>query len=253
MWPSSDSAYTYSPGVKWWRPPTYTVQDASELAGAVVRDCRPSLLPVSMRVPNIGQWPIRRILPVTPSAYPEPPVPAEMDVFSNVGSRVSPLRVAVDRPILDLFPLYLTSPVHSDYDSVTSPVSPSLQGEGDFLLPNSPATVGQDLPGDSDLLLGDVADLPLLALPLLPLQTTDNLIPGSSVVSLAGEPVVVSSDIMPDLSREGPFDLHQDTLELGATPRVIESLPVYQFHMTSYHVAGRSDLDPAYGLHLHDP
>ena len=80
------------------------------------------------------------------------------------------------------------------------------------MLPNSPATVGQDLPGDSDLLLGDVADLPLLALPL---PTTDNLIPGSSVVSPAGEPVVVSSDIMPDLSREGPFDLHQDTLELG--------------------------------------
>ena len=33
------------------------------------------------------------------------------------------------------------------------------------------------------------------------------------------------SDGMPDLSREGPFDVHQDALELGATPQVLDSLP----------------------------
>ena len=71
--------------------------------------------------------------------------------------------------------------------------------------------------------------------------------------SPAGQPVVVPSDVMPDLSREGPFDVHQDALELGAAPWVLESLPGCQYRMMSYDVADRSDLDPAYGLHLHDP
>ena len=73
------------------------------------------------------------------------------------------------------------------------------------------------------------------------------------MVSPAGEPVVVPSDVMPDLSREGPFDMYQDTLELGATPQLLESLPGCQYRMTSYDDADQSDLDPAYGLHLHDP
>ena len=33
----------------------------------------------------------------------------------------------------------------------------------------------------------------------------------------------------------------------------IRTLPGCQYRMTSYDVADRSDLDPAYGLHLHDP
>ena len=72
--------------------------------------------------------------------------------------------------------------------------------------------------------------------------------------SPAGEPVVAPSDGMPDLSREGPFDVHQDALESGATPQVLDSLPGCQYRMTSCDDdADRSDLDPAYGLHLHDP
>ena len=61
-------------------------------------------------------------------------------------------------------------------------------------------------------------------------------------------PVVVPSDGMPDLSREGPFDVHDDALE------VLDSLLGYQYRMTSYDdEADRSNLNPAYGLHLHDP
>ena len=72
--------------------------------------------------------------------------------------------------------------------------------------------------------------------------------------SPAGEPVVVPSDGMPDLSREGLFDVHQYALESGATPQVLDSLLGCQYRMTSYDDdADRSDLDPAYGLHLHDP
>ena len=58
-------------------------------------------------------------------------------------------------------------------------------------------------------------DSPLLSLPLLPLLVTDDSVPGSSVVSPVGEPVVVPSDVMPDLSREGPFDVHQSLWSRG--------------------------------------
>ena len=40
---------------------------------------------------------------------------------------------------------------------------------------------------------------------------------------------------------------------MGAAPQVLERLPGCQYRMTSYDFADRSDLDPAYGLHLHDP
>ena len=98
--------------------------------------------------------------------------------------------------MLDLFPTYLISPAQSDYDPVTSPISPSLQEDVGFLPPNSSATMDQYLLGDRDLLL-------------LSLPATDDSVPGSPVVSPAGEPVVVPLDMMPDLSREGPFDVHQ--------------------------------------------
>ena len=112
----------------------------------------------------------------------------------------------------------------------------------------------QYLSGEGDLLLGDTADLPLLAMPLTPRPIVDDVVPESSVGSPAGEPVVVASDGMSDLSREGPFDVHQDALESGATPQVLDSLPGCQYRMTSCDDdADRSDLNPAYGLHLHDP
>ena len=48
--------------------------------------------------------------------------------------------------------------------------------------------------------------------------------------------------------------MHQDALESGATPQVLASLLGCQYRMTSYDDdADRSDLNPAYGLHLHDP
>ena len=68
------------------------------------------------------------------------------------------------------------------------------------------------------------------------------------------EPVVVAPPSMPDLSREGPFDVHQDTMESGASLRALDSLPGCQYRMTLYDVANDgSDFSPAYGIHLHDP
>ena len=211
-------------------PPTLTVQDASDLQGAIVYDCRPPMLPVSLRLEDIGPLPLRQTVvsaslaapplddfmaiggaspegvaipelgvvplvdpdtdleaelptpegsmligdsspegvrltpldladleleeellsvsvlpaivtplvepveafPVAPSAYPEPPVPVQPDTAPCATSRFSPLRVAADGPILDVFPTYLISPSHSIYDPVTSPLTPSLHEDADW-------------------------------------------------------------------------------------------------------------------------
>ena len=61
-------------------------------------------------------------------------------------------------------------------------------------------------------------------------------------------------DVGPDLSREGPFDACEAEHEPGQSPLVLNSMPGCQFRMTSYDDrASRDDLEPAYGIHLHDP
>ena len=104
------------------------------------------------------------------------------------------------------------------------------------------------------MLARDTADLPLLAMPLTPRPIVDDVVPESSVGSPAREPVVLPTDGMPDLSRECPFDVHQDALESRATAKVLDSLPGCQYRMTSYDDdVDRCDLNPAYGLHFNDP
>ena len=61
-------------------------------------------------------------------------------------------------------------------------------------------------------------------------------------------------DIVPDLTREGPFDACEVEPEPGQSPLVLNSMPGCQFRMTSYDERdSRDDLDPAYGIHLHAP
>ena len=186
--------------------PTMPVQDIPDLMGAIIYDCRPPLLPVSLRLRDIGLSsrarpvdlaslavpppddsmvigpaspegvvipklgvtslddsgtdledellsisPLSPIvspltepdetLPVSPSLYPESTVPAQPDPVTSVESRVVPLREAVKRPTLDLFPSFFISPAQSYYDPATSPFMTDLQDESGFLPPDSPATV----------------------------------------------------------------------------------------------------------------
>ena len=114
--------------------------------------------------------------------------------------------------------------------------------------------MGQFLPWDSSLLVEESTDLPLLPMPLTPRLMVEEMVLGSAVGSPAGEPVSAPSPSMPDLSREGPFDVHKDASGSGASPRVLDSLPGCQYRMTSYDMDNsRSDFSPAYGIHLHDP
>ena len=63
-----------------------------------------------------------------------------------------------------------------------------------------------------------------------------------------------AQDAGPDLTREGPFDACEAEPEPGQSPLVLSSMPGCQFRMTSYDDRNnRDDLDPAYGIHLHDP
>ena len=58
----------------------------------------------------------------------------------------------------------------------------------------------------------------------------------------------------PDVSREGPYDVYDVPPESGQSPLILNSMPGCQYRMTSYHDRdSRVDLDPAYGIHLHDP
>ena len=156
------------------------------------------------------------VSPVAPSTYLEPPVPAQPDAAPYVMLRVSLLQGAAEGPILDVFPSYMISPACSMYDPVISPLTPSMQEDADSRPLASPTTMDQYLSGEGDLLLGATADLSLLSMPLSPLPVPADVVPESSVGSPAGEPVVVSYDGMSDLSREGPFDVHQDAFESGA-------------------------------------
>ena len=63
-----------------------------------------------------------------------------------------------------------------------------------------------------------------------------------------------TEDISPDLTREGPFDASEVIPEPGQSPLVLNSMPGCQFRMTSHDDRdNRDDLDPEYGIHLHDP
>ena len=59
---------------------------------------------------------------------------------------------------------------------------------------------------------------------------------------------------VPDLSREGPFDIHRDRLQSDAPPRLCQDSRGCPFRITSYDLEiDGSDLSPEYGVQLHDP
>ena len=118
--------------------------------------------------------------------------------------------------------------------------------------------MGQYLPRDSSLLVEESTDLPLLPISLTPRPIVEEMVLGSAVGSPTGEPVIAPSPSMLDLSREGPFDVHQDASGSAASPRVLDSLPGCQYRMTSYDEDNNRSVrhmavSPAYGSHLHDP
>ena len=59
---------------------------------------------------------------------------------------------------------------------------------------------------------------------------------------------------VPDLSREGPFDIHRDRLHSDASPRSCQDSQGCPFRITSYDLEiDGADFAPEYGVQLHDP
>ena len=114
----------------------------------------------------------------------------------------------------------------------------------------------QELAWSSSLPSGVSADSPLLPAPLTPCRMVQGMVvPGSVVSSLAGDTEMAGShQRMPDLSLEGPFDVHQDRPTSGASSRVLDGMRGCQYRMTSYdQESGGPDFSPAYGIQLLDP
>ena len=125
------------------------------------------------------------------------------------------------------------SPDVSFYKPTTSPVTPALPVNSDYVSPRSPASIDNFLAGDSSLMDGG-SDLPLLPLTLLPLPDHCILPPrpvdGPSPAD--ADPPVISVSAL--LSREGPSDVPPGASDMGEVPLVLDSLPGCPYRMTSY-------------------
>ena len=75
----------------------------------------------------------------------------------------------------------------------------------------------------------------------------------ASAVPLAGEcPTTPMLGLK--LLSEGPFEAGDETPLPGEGPWILDNLPGCQYRMTSYDERdNKNDMDPAYGIHLHDP
>ena len=80
---------------------------------------------------------------------------------------------------------------------------------------------------------------------------SDTPVPSTSYTVTEG---TVTATQGPDLSREGPFDACDADHDEGQSPLVMNSMAGCQYRMTSYEEQTNiSDIDPSYGIHMHDP
>ena len=177
---------------------------------------------------------------VSPAAYPEPPLPVVLVDFPVPVAESSPLQGVADSPVRECSPSFQASPVGSGYGPIPSPMSPSSQITDGHGLP--PVWLRWTYHEWVLRLGGWSSDSPLLPRHLTPQPLVEVMVVESTVHCSTEEPVAVSPPSMPDLSRVGPFDVHQVTTELGASPRVLDSLPGCQYRMTLYDVANDPSL-----------
>ena len=147
-----------------------------------------------------------------------PPIPV-LAVADPVPVLVaSPFRPVGGSPDLDQSGSHLVSPSDSRSEPIPPMISPSFRTDDMSGRPSGMAPMDQFLPRDASSLSGESTDFPDLPAPLTPRQIIEKLVYGSVAGSPTGEPVAAAS-----LSREGPFDVHQDSSRSGASPRVLAS------------------------------
>ena len=227
--------------------PVLTLQDPSDVQGAVVYNCRPPLLRV---IRSEWYWPLSGLSTVvSASVIVPPPVGWTANQWGGGSNAlvVPELGVApLEDSGTDLEDELLTPDGSLSTDAVQPAVGPAPRGV-DLELARTLLELGVLPPMVTP-------DFPHLPAPLTPRQIIEELVSGSVAGSPTGEPVAAASLSMPDLSREGPFEVHQDSSRLGASPRVLESLQGSQYRMISYDEDNNSsEFDPAYGIQLQDP
>ena len=90
--------------------------------------------------------------------------------------------------------------------------------------------------------------------PTVPLNSGETVTAPVTEGSPSSAKCVVTNDVGQDLSREGPFDACDADHKPVQSPMVLDSMSGCQCRMTSYEErTDRDDLDPSYGIHLHDP
>ena len=136
------------------------------------------------------------------------------------------------------------------------PSSSVLRPAPDVGPPSGLAAMDQELLWSASMPLGLSADSALLPAPLTSSRMVEGVVvPESGLSSPAGgSDVAGGPPRLPDLSLEGPFDVHQDRPVSGATPRVLDGMRGCQYRMTSYNqYSGGLDFSLAYGIQLHHP
>ena len=136
-----------------------------------------------------------------------------------------------------------------------APTSLVLRSSPDVSPPSGLAPMDQCLPWSVLQPVGEIVASPLLPAPLTPRRMVEGQIfPGSVVTSPTGETDVAGGNQnIPDLSQQGPFDVHQDRSASGASPQVLDGMHGCQYRMPSYDEQnGGPDFSLAYGIQLHD-
>ena len=192
------------------------------------------------------------VLPPSRAAeYATPATPAFETVLESPGYTVPeesgfswiPGFVPVSETVLDEESVYLRSleeplPVPVPMSAVT-PAAISVTTQP--VIPRMPPTL-DDKSNESDVGSVQQTDRPKVFV----VESTE----GSTLSAICQD----APDVGPDLTREGPFNACVAESEPGQSPLVLNSMLGCQFRMTSHEDRdNRDDLDPAYGIHLHDP
>ena len=148
---------------------------------------------------------------LSPATYSVPPVPV-MSVGDSFPPEVAaPVGLAVGSPARSAIPLRLVSPPASVASSGLPPSSLASRPTPDVGPPSSLAAAEQEFPWSTSLPLKLSAESTMLLAPLTPSRMVGGFVPGSVVSSTAGDTEVAGGHQgLPNLSLEGPFDVHQD-------------------------------------------
>ena len=136
-----------------------------------------------------------------------------MSIGNSIPLEVAPpAGLAVGSPARSEIPLHRVASPASVASSGLPPSSSVLRPAPDVGPPSGLAAMEQEL--------GSSADSALLPAPLTPSRMVEGVVVPESVLSspARGTDVAGSSPELPDLSLEGPFDVHQDRPVSGASP-----------------------------------